>query len=84
MALSTTVRLRQWDACQDDGFAKVHDGNFRRSRAARLRQFVMHKLDYTGQFGMPGTVGCGRCIRWCPTGIDITEIAGEIRRGHRA
>ena len=68
-------KIRRWDACQDISFAKVHGGNFRAKRHARLRQFVFHKLDYEGQFGTKGTVGCGRCIRWCPTGIDLTGIA---------
>lgn len=80
MGLAQTRRFRRWDACQDAGFSKVHGGNFRSRREARLRQFVMHKLNYTAQFGTPGTVGCGRCIKWCPTGIDLTEIAREIRR----
>jgi ferredoxin len=30
---------------------------------------------------MSGCVGCGRCIAWCPTGIDITaemnKMAGD-------
>lgn len=72
-------RLRRWDACQDRSFAEVHGGNFRHRRSARLRQFVTHKLDQTWQHGLPGTVGCGRCITWCPTGIDLTEIAREIQ-----
>ncbi len=80
MSLKTTRRLRRWDTCQDLHFAGVHGGNFRRTRAARLRQFVTHKLDYTPQFGATGTVGCGRCIRWCPTAIDLTEMAKEIQR----
>jgi sulfhydrogenase subunit beta (sulfur reductase) len=80
MALTETVRFRHWDACQDQKFAAVHGGNFRRTRAARLRQFVMHKLDYTAQFDTMGTVGCGRCIQWCPTRIDLTEMAKEIQR----
>ncbi|MBA3060072.1 MAG: sulfite reductase subunit A, partial [Nitrospirae bacterium] len=48
--------------------------------AARLRQFVTHKLDQTNQYGVFGTVGCGRCITWCPTGIDLTEITREIQK----
>lgn len=80
MDLASTSRRRRWDACQDTRFAAVHGGNFRRTRASRLRQFVMHKLDYSRQFGTVGTVGCGRCIRWCPTEIDLTEMAKEIRR----
>jgi len=80
MGLEQVTRHRQWDACQDMGFAAIHGGNFRRARSARLRQFVLHKLSYTAQYGVMGTVGCGRCIEWCPTGIDLTELAKEIQR----
>ncbi len=80
VSLARIKRMRRWDACQDYFFAKVHGGNFREERQARLRQFVFHKLDYEGQFGVKGTVGCGRCIRWCPTGIDLTEIAKEMMK----
>lgn len=84
MGLTSVTRLRRWDACQDVRFAAVHGGNFRRLRAARLRQFVIHKLNYTGQYGVRGTVGCGRCIEWCPTNIDLTEMAKEIKRNSGA
>lgn len=77
--MKTGTRHRQWDACQDEKFAAVHGGNFRQRREARLRQFVTHKLDQTWQYGRCGTVGCGRCITWCPTCIDLTEIAREIQ-----
>lgn len=78
--LSVIERIRQWDSCQDERFAQVHGGNFRSTREARLRQFVCHKLSYwVEQYGCFGCVGCGRCITWCPTGIDLTEIAAEIR-----
>ena len=80
MDLKTVTRYRCFDACQDIRFAEVHGGNFRQSRAARLRQFVTHKLDQTNQYGVFGTVGCGRCITWCPTGIDLTEITKEIQK----
>ncbi|MEK7742105.1 MAG: 4Fe-4S dicluster domain-containing protein, partial [Nitrospirota bacterium] len=80
MDLKTVTRYRCFDACQDIRFAEVHGGNFRQRRAARLRQFVTHKLDQTNQYGVFGTVGCGRCITWCPTGIDLTEITKEIQR----
>jgi len=72
-------RLRHLDACQDMRFAEVSGGNFRQQRAARLRQFVTHKMNQTGQYGVIGTVGCGRCITWCPTGIDLTEMTKEIQ-----
>ena len=80
MDLKTVTRYRCFDACQDIRFAEVHGGNFRQRRAARLRQFVTHKLDQTNQYGVSATVGCGRCITWCPTGIDLTEITKEIQK----
>jgi sulfhydrogenase subunit beta (sulfur reductase) len=77
----TVNRFRQLDACQDIRFSEVSGGNFRQTRSARLRQFVTHKLNQKNQYGVIGTVGCGRCITWCPTGIDLTEITSVIRRG---
>ena len=82
--LKATTRSRYWDSCQELNFAKVHEGNFRFSRQARLRQFVTHKLaTWVEQYGCFGCVGCGRCMTWCPTGIDLTEIAKEIQRDER-
>lgn len=80
MNLKEIKRYRQVDACQDLRFAKIHGGNFRSTRVSRLRQFVMHNLNYTSQYGITKTVGCGRCITWCPTKIDLTEMAKEIQR----
>lgn len=72
-------RKRYWDSCQELHFAQVHGGNFRFTRMARLRQFVTHKLaTWVEQFGCFGCIGCGRCMTWCPTRIDLTEIAKEI------
>jgi ferredoxin len=31
------------------------------------------------QFGVSGCVGCGRCITWCPVGIDITAEARAFK-----
>jgi len=74
-------RGRQWDSCQDYGFAEVHTGNFREPQQARLRQFLTHKLcTWLEQYGCFGCIGCGRCMTWCPTEIDITEMAKEIQR----
>lgn len=79
--LRTTIRSRYWDSCQELNFAKVHEGNFRSSREARLRQFVTHKLaTWVQQYGCFGCIGCGRCMTWCPTKIDLTEMAKEIQQ----
>ncbi|MEJ2697098.1 MAG: 4Fe-4S dicluster domain-containing protein [Candidatus Sulfobium sp.] len=74
------VRMRKWDSCFSKNFARVHGGNFRRSRRARYRHWMTHKLAYwIDQFGSPGCVGCGRCITWCPVGLDISRELAEIR-----
>jgi len=79
--LKSTTRSRYWDSCQELNFAKVHEGNFRSSREARLRQFVTHKLaTWVEQYGCFGCIGCGRCMTWCPTKIDLTEMAKEIQQ----
>lgn len=77
-------RVRYKDSCQELHFAEVHGGNFRGVRAARLRQFVTHKLaTWWEQFGCFGCIGCGRCMTWCPTGIDLTDMAKEIMATER-
>jgi sulfhydrogenase subunit beta (sulfur reductase) len=80
MNLKEVRRFRQLDACQDLRFAEVHGGNYRLKRSSRLRQFVIHNLNYSSQYGVIKTVGCGRCITWCPTKIDLTDMAKEIQR----
>ena len=67
-------RTQRWDSCFSLDFAHVHGGTVRASAASRYRQWYLHKLvTWHDQFGESGCVGCGRCITWCPTGIDITE-----------
>lgn len=67
-------RWRKWDSCFSINFSYIHGGSVRTSGKARYRQWMTHKLaSWIDQFGSPGCVGCGRCIAWCPAGIDITE-----------
>ena len=81
LAGTSSERTRRWDSCFTLAFSYIHGGSVRRSASARYRQWMTHKLaTWTEQFGSIGCVGCGRCITWCPAGIDITEEAGEIRR----
>jgi ferredoxin len=74
-------RTRVWDSCFSLDFSHVHGGNIRPSTRARYRQWLTHKLAaWVDQFGMFGCVGCGRCITWCPVGIDITQEVTAIRK----
>jgi ferredoxin len=71
-----TERWRTWDSCFTADFSYVHGGSVRRSTKSRYRQWMTHKLSsWHDQFGSSGCVGCGRCIAWCPVGIDITAQA---------
>lgn len=73
----TAERWRQWDSCFTLDFSYIHGGAIRRDGAERYRQWMSHKLStWHDQFGVSGCVGCGRCITWCPVGIDITA---EVR-----
>jgi ferredoxin len=73
------VRLRHWDSCYNTDFSYIHGGSIRSSGKSRYRQWLMHKLSFwNDQFDVLGCVGCGRCITWCPVGIDITEEASRI------
>ena len=75
----TATRSRRWDSCFTADFAYVHGGSVRPSLRARYRQWLTHKLaSWHDQFGTSGCVGCGRCITWCPVGIDITEEVAAI------
>ncbi len=72
-------RRRRWDSCFTMDFSYMAGGALRSSTKARYRQWLTHKLStWFDQFGTSGCVGCGRCIAWCPVGIDITEEVAAI------
>lgn len=73
-------RRRVLDSCYNLNFSYIHGGTIRSSGLSRYRQWMTHKLAaWIDQFGVSGCVGCGRCITWCPVGIDITEEVKAIR-----
>ncbi|MEV0412908.1 4Fe-4S dicluster domain-containing protein [Streptomyces sp. NPDC050448] len=74
-------RWRRWDSCYDLDFSLLHGGAVRATPRSRYRQWLTHKLGtWHDQFDSSGCVGCGRCIVWCPTGIDLTEEAQALHQ----
>jgi ferredoxin len=74
------IRIRKWDSCFHKEFSYIYGGHVRASTKSRYRQWMTHKLaSWMDQFGSSGCVGCGRCITWCPVGIDITEEVSAIK-----
>lgn len=73
-------RVRQWESCFNLDFSYTADGVIRAETRGRYRQWLTHKLaSWHDQFDTSGCVGCGRCITWCPVGIDLTEEVAAIR-----
>jgi sulfhydrogenase subunit beta (sulfur reductase) len=79
-ATGTDQRVREWASCFQLSHSYLHGGSLRVSTKSRYRQWMTHKLStWWDQFGVSGCVGCGRCIAWCPVGIDITAEVSAIR-----
>lgn len=74
-------RERTWASCFTAEHSSMNSGVVRKSTSSRYRQWLTHKLaSWIDQFDVSGCVGCGRCITWCPVGIDITEEVAAIRQ----
>ena len=80
LAAHQAERSRRWDSCFTLDHSYLHGGSVRSTQRSRYRQWLTHKLgSWIDQFDSSGCVGCGRCITWCPVGIDLTEEVAAIR-----
>jgi ferredoxin len=72
-------RLRQWDSCFSDSHGSMGHYKVRSGTSQRYRQWLTHKLaGWQAQQGQIGCTGCGRCITWCPVGIDLTQEVSAV------
>jgi ferredoxin len=79
------TRTRYWESCYTHQFTHTTTGPERNTIRGRYRHWLRHKLGtWLDQFGTTGCIGCGRCITWCPVGIDITEETKAIRASDSA
>ncbi len=73
-------RWKRWDSCFTLDHSYLHGGSIRKSSKSQYRQWLTHKFaSWIDQFETSGCTGCGRCITWCPVGIDVTQELASIR-----
>lgn len=73
-------RCRSWDACTFGLFTRHASGhNPRDTQGARFRQRVLHKFAYFAEAnGEFMCVGCGRCVKQCPVGMNIHDSVQSV------
>ncbi len=80
----TSSHYREWDSCFSQGHSYIHGITIRSETSQRYRQWLTHKFaSWFDQYGRSGCVGCGRCITWCPVGIDVTESLAHFEERRR-
>jgi len=73
-------RQRCWDSCYFQEFSEVAGGhNFLNTPAQKIHFWYYHKfVRIPEEFDFMGCVGCHRCSKVCPVGIDIAQVLQKI------
>lgn len=80
-------RIRSWDGCMYSHFTLEASGhNPRPLKGQRFKNRVGHKfVFYPEKYnGVIACSGCGRCIRYCPMSVDISEIVSKLQKPSRS
>ncbi|MBT5230340.1 MAG: 4Fe-4S dicluster domain-containing protein [Methylococcales bacterium] len=78
---NTSEQTRQWDSCFTTQHSYLHGIYIRPERIHRYRQWLTHKFSgWQAQYGRIGCTGCGRCITYCPVGIDPSQALQTLLR----
>jgi sulfhydrogenase subunit beta (sulfur reductase) len=74
------VRKRTWGSCFYNDFSEVAGGHkFLKSTPERIYYWYYHKfVRIPDQFQIMGCVGCGRCAKVCPVGINIFKVLAKL------
>jgi len=80
--MKTGRRVRVWDSCQNEPFAKIASGeSFRAERSDRKRHRFYRKFKYHNErFNKYYCTGCGRCSRTCMAKIDLKETITALKK----
>jgi len=75
------VKVRSYDSCQLNGYARVAGGASPRPKIfQRFRNRYLCKFDYMkSNFGQFGCTGCGRCTETCPARIDFRDVIHGVQ-----
>lgn len=78
---SEGTRLLVWDSCHFERFAKMAgDLTVREEKSSRFKHRLYDKFYYDKErSGTVFCVGCGRCIEFCPSHIDIRAALRKLQ-----
>ena len=79
--MKTGKRIRVWDSCQNEDYAKVAGGeSFRPERSSRQKHRFFKKFKYTvDRYSRFFCTGCGRCSRTCMAEINLKETLKKLK-----
>jgi ferredoxin len=78
------ARIRLWDSCAFYDYTKTQAEQPRPAHYGRYRQRILHKFRYYPEnFGKTLCVGCGRCIQYCPVGVDLFSVLERAKASVR-